>query len=44
MIHVSVRDLSDNCNLGEMEVERKSNLTKEEVKQKKDKLNKLIID
>lgn len=44
MIHVSVKDVRDNCYLGEMEVERKSNLTKEEVKQKKDKLNKLVID
>lgn len=44
MIHVNVRDLIDNCHLGEMEVERKSNLTKEEIREKKDKLNKLVIE
>lgn len=44
IIHVSVIDLVDNSNLGEMEIKRKSNLNDNEIENSKSALSKLIID
>lgn len=43
IIHVSVIDLTDNEDLGEMKIERVSNLSKEEVQKAQNKLGKLNI-
>lgn len=44
MIHVSVRDGQTNAFMGEMEIERKSNLTDEEVEAKKAKMDEISVD
>ena len=44
MVHVSVRDGQTNAFMGEMEIERKSNLTDEEVEAKKAKMDGIEID
>lgn len=44
VVHVRVIDLVDNQDLGEMEIQRKSNLTSEEVLDKTNKISNLIIE
>lgn len=44
IVHVGVFDMEDNCDLGEMEIERKSNLSQEEVDKSRDKLDRMKID
>jgi molecular chaperone DnaK len=44
IVHVDVFDLVDNRDLGETKIERKSNLTQEEIDKGKDKLDKMQID
>lgn len=44
IVHVSVYDMEDNIDLGEMEIERKSNMSKEEIESSKNKLDSLVID
>ena len=44
MVHVSVRDGQTNAFMGEMEIERKSNLTDEEVEAKKAKMDEITVD
>ncbi|HHU71549.1 MAG TPA: Hsp70 family protein [Clostridiales bacterium] len=44
IVHVDVFDLEDNIDLGEMNIERKSNLSQEEIDKSKDKLDKMKID
>ncbi|SFJ36327.1 Hsp70 family protein [Thermoflavimicrobium dichotomicum] len=43
IIHVSVYDLTANRLLGELDIDRKSNLTEEEVRQKQQRVGKLAI-
>ena len=43
LIHVHVIDLEDNINLGEMRIERKANMTEEEIKEAQQHLGKLNI-
>ncbi len=43
IIHVSVYDLTARKRLGELDIDRKSNLTEEEVKQKQERVGKLVI-
>lgn len=43
VIHVRVRDLLDNVDLGEFNIERKANLTDEELKNKKENINNIEI-
>ncbi len=43
-IHVSVFDMTDNVNLGEMKIERTSNLSEEEVREKRMLIDKIDIE
>lgn len=44
IVHVRVFDMEDNRDLGEMEIERKSNLSREEVEKSKNKMDAIKID
>ena len=44
IIHVRVIDLIDNTDLGEMKIERNSNLSEEEIVKKKDNISKITIE
>ena len=44
IVHVKVYDIEDNRDLGEMDIERKSNLSREEIEQSKGKLDRITID
>lgn len=44
IVHVRVVDLIDNADLGEMKIERESNLSEEEIARKKDSISKIKIE